>query len=545
MNGPAGAGGTFATAATANLQRDDVAAARPGAGVHHGFALSVGGLPAGARSIYVYAINAAGGGNNVLIGSASVTISATAAGTPIGNFENANGGVRGTFRVSGWTLDPDARTEATAVHVYLDGPAGVGRLLGSATANRSRPDVNETFPGAGDQHGFDAGFDGLAAGTTHTAYVYAINRAGGGENPLLKTMTFSVPGPSALVGVDGLTAQSPGYVAITGWVLDPDAPDRQAAVHVYIDDKLYAAIPAELTRPDVQQVFGLDTGPASGFSRALGPLAPGSHKVQIFGINASGTPGTNNLVHESTVDVPGAIGGTPEGSFDVAEPGAEGTKGAIHLRGWTIDPDDRTAATDVHVYIDGPAGLGKLVGSGRADIVREDVATARPGAGPAHGFDIAVTDLPQGTRHAFYVYAINRTGAGHNPLLGSKITTQPGPPAPAPPTSSDAGDGSSVMPNVHQTTTPTAPGTSTSVTTSMSKTKRVTLRLGSSRLPKGTTVRVSGTGVTVRKMQHLGQGRYRLTIRITPSAKAGRRDVLLLRGGRTVRVLRRALAVAH
>jgi hypothetical protein len=91
-------------------------------------------------------------------------------------------------------IDPDARTTPTEVHIYIDGPAGSGvRGVNLGLANGSRPDVGAAFPGSGDAHGFNATITGLSPGV-HTLWAYAINAAGGGANPLLRTLQVTVSG---------------------------------------------------------------------------------------------------------------------------------------------------------------------------------------------------------------------------------------------------------------------------------------------------------------------------------------------------------------
>ncbi len=556
LDGPAGSG-NFAGVATAGVQRDDVAGARPGAGPNHGFAFSLTGLPPGQRTVYVYAINAAGGGGNPLIGSRTVTIPQTPAGTPEGSFDEAFGTVSGSVRLRGWTLDPDSRPLPTDVHVYLDGHAGLGRFLGATTANRDRPDIATARPGAGATHGFDMTVGGLVPGSTHTAYAYAINRAGGGENPLLRTITFTVPGPSPLVVVDNLTAGPPGFLNLTGWTLDPDAPDRSTSVHVYIDDKFAKAVDADLTREDVQQFYGLGTTANSGFSAAI-PVAPGAHKVQLYGINVAGG-GTNNLIIEGTVNVPGAAAGTPFGSFDQAKPSSQDRSGAIRLLGWSIDSDTRTSSIDVHVYRNGPAGFGKFVTSARADAERPDVATAQPGAGSAHGFDIPITGLPTGSRHTFWVYAINKSGTGDNPVLGTISATMP--PAPQPPaapsntspsTSNTSPDASAPPTTTGRPPAATAFADTTNATVDVSpngptvtpkrSTRRNVIVALHRRLPANAQISVSGKGVRVVARRNLGRGRYRLTLTIAPSTKRGLRN-LIIRTGTKKQIRKRALRI--
>ena len=87
----------------------------------------------------------------------------------------------------------ELRGEPTNVHVYIDGPAGSGaRGINTGAADSGRPDVNRVHPGTGDYHGFDYIIDGLSPGY-HSFWVYAINKAGGGNNPLLGVKTTRVP----------------------------------------------------------------------------------------------------------------------------------------------------------------------------------------------------------------------------------------------------------------------------------------------------------------------------------------------------------------
>jgi len=110
--------------------------------------------------------------------------------TPFGYIDQVTGNANGTIRVEGWTIDPDATTTPTNVHVYLDGQWGTG-----TTANQHRGDVGAAYPGAGNSHGFDTTFS--APPGLHNVYVYAINTPGtNGLNPLLgiRTVTVTVPG---------------------------------------------------------------------------------------------------------------------------------------------------------------------------------------------------------------------------------------------------------------------------------------------------------------------------------------------------------------
>src|SRR6185436_19517929 len=108
---------------------------------------------------------------------------------------SATGLVGGAARVTGWAIDPDNQLLAASVHVYIDGLAGSGaRGINIGPAKLARPDVAKVYPKAGPNHGFDATITGLTPGP-HILYVYAINAAGPGTNPLLLAPHTAIPPP--------------------------------------------------------------------------------------------------------------------------------------------------------------------------------------------------------------------------------------------------------------------------------------------------------------------------------------------------------------
>jgi hypothetical protein len=170
--------GGWGGAGVANRERLDVGAAYPGYGSVHGFDLVVPAA-AGLQTVQVYAINVGPGSTNPLVGTRSVLVG----GNPFGNLEAVSAG-NGSFRVTGWVIDPDT-AGPVELHVYANG-AGVGR----AVADRDRPDVGMAYPLYGSAHGFDATFS--AGRGTHQVCVYAINVGSGNTNPLLACRTVVV-----------------------------------------------------------------------------------------------------------------------------------------------------------------------------------------------------------------------------------------------------------------------------------------------------------------------------------------------------------------
>lgn len=117
----------------------------------------------------------------------------------------------------------------------------------------------------------------------------------------------------------------------------------------------------------------------------------------------------------STAPPPTAQSSQPSGAFDgiIRQPG---TATAV---GWAVDNDSPTAPVDIHLYVN-----GQSVAAGKADRPRNDVASARPGAGPNHGFAIPIPISGPGP-HRVCAFAIN-IGGGPNPQLGCHtLTTAP------------------------------------------------------------------------------------------------------------------------
>lgn len=94
----------------------------------------------------------------------------------------------------------------------------------------------------------------------------------------------------------------------------------------------------------------------------------------------------------------------PEGYLDLAS--------CNTISGWARDANT-TNPISVHIYADGPAGTGTLVGTTVANILRNDLSYSDKN----HGFSFRTpTSLKDNQPHSIYAYAIDSEG-GHNPLL--------------------------------------------------------------------------------------------------------------------------------
>lgn len=96
---------------------------------------------------------------------------------PIGVFDNADCNV-----INGWALDGDAQDVPTDIHIYKNGPAGSGTIIGAWSANQPRPDVNSALNVRGD-HGWSfATPDSLKTGQDIPLYVYVLGKDDNGNN---------------------------------------------------------------------------------------------------------------------------------------------------------------------------------------------------------------------------------------------------------------------------------------------------------------------------------------------------------------------------
>ncbi len=271
--------GGVGTAIAASLSRPDVAADYPSFGANHGFD-SVIGAPAGSSQICAYAINV-GWGTNTVLDCRTVTV---LSGSPFGGIDASVGS--GTLRVRGWTIDPDT-TASIPVHIYVDGQGQ------AVSANASRPDVGNVYPGYGSAHGIDSTLS-VGAGR-HSVCAYAIN-SGLGANALLGCITVNVPDSSPFGGTDVIVDGS--NARVRGWTIDPDTT-APIDVHIYVDGRGAAVSKAGVSRPDVAAAYP-GFGELHGIDTTV-PLTPGSHQLCSYAINVG--PGSNTLLGCQSVSI--------------------------------------------------------------------------------------------------------------------------------------------------------------------------------------------------------------------------------------------------
>lgn len=188
-----------------------------------------------------------------------------------------------------------------------------------------------------------------------------------------------------------------GSVLVAGWAIDPDDPNAQLDIHVYVGGEGHA-ITANLYRSDVGY---------HAFHTTIPVGVEGNKGVEAYAINVG--EGGNALIGTGTVDISSA---KPVGRIDYVGGGS----GTVEVCGWAFDLDDPGASLDVHVYIGGPVGTGSEGYVIRADQPRDDVNQAY-GISGSHGFD-AVIDTGREGAQDVYIYAINVGYGVDNTCLG-------------------------------------------------------------------------------------------------------------------------------
>ncbi len=227
---------------------------------------------------------------------------------------------------------------------------------------------------------------------------------------------------------------------VGGWAFDPDHPEAEIAIHIYVDGQFAGNGETKGYRPDVNAAYGITGNHGFTFPVDIAKFGPGTHNVCAYGIDldGEGNPAFDPCPFKVTIacnpqcggkncggdgcggscgSCPGGQtcnngvcsggqppGGMPTGNLDAANEGMIG--------GWAKDPDWE-GPLNVHIYADG--ALIKVL---KADQWREDVG--------AHAFSWDPPPFGAGD-HEVIAYALGVDGAGNpngeNPgLKGSPKT---------------------------------------------------------------------------------------------------------------------------
>ncbi|NWJ97113.1 MAG: C39 family peptidase [Chloroflexi bacterium] len=402
-DGPAGAGRTPLQIVPANRSRPDLITGVPtNDNGLHGFDIPTPiGLKDGLNhTLYFYRIAAGGAGPNPLFAISTVLNCPM----PAGDVNSAN-----CTNIWGWAWDPIAPNVSLSLHLYKDGPSGVGTFVQVVTANLYRSDILNATNDNG-LHGFNIPTPAsLKDGLNHTLYFHAIAAGGAGPNPVIgitpPTINCSPSNPIGLLeepATNGICTNN-----ISGWAQDPKAPSTSLTINIYRDGPystgtFIGAYAANALRTDV-------TPGAHGFSVPFpDSLRDGlDHSIYVYALNTDPT-GLNPLLSGSPriMHCPkfGEVNSTNDGALAKC----------THLWGWAWDPLAPNVSIDLHLYKDGPAGVGTFVQAVTANLYRNDIISATNDNG-LHGFDIPTPDiLKDGLNHTLYFHAL---GSGAHPVI--------------------------------------------------------------------------------------------------------------------------------
>jgi hypothetical protein len=198
-------------------------------------------------------------------------------GNPFGTIELVDA-AHGAARVKGWVVDPDVGRSVN-VRIEVDGV-----VVATLPAADPRPDIDSTFPGYGQAHGFDA-LVPAAAGWRQVC-VTALN-LGGGTDARLGCRNVQIGG-EPFGSLDSVTPLA-GSVRLVGWVIDPDTPGP-ADVRVEVDGVAALVVTAALDRADVGTAFPT-FGRVHGFDTTVAVPA-GPHTICVYGVHSG--PGASD-----------------------------------------------------------------------------------------------------------------------------------------------------------------------------------------------------------------------------------------------------------
>ena len=162
-------------------------------------------------------------------------------------------------------------------------------------------------------------------------------------------------------------------------------------------------------------------------------ISSGTYSVTVNGQNcgAISTPTPVPTYTPTPIPTP-TVNHLPSGVLDVAN--------CDIIGGWAYDSDAPTAQIAVHLYADGPAGSGTMLGGYETTGLRSDVNASQNITGN-HGFTITTpASLKDGRNHIIYVYGIDTVNGPSAQLTNSPktllacniATPTPVPPTPTP-----------------------------------------------------------------------------------------------------------------
>jgi peptidoglycan hydrolase-like amidase len=197
------------------------------------------------------------------------------ASAPVGQVEAVAVESLRTYRVSGWTFDPQHTDVSTRVHVYVDSGGH------AATADLAATTVQRTYQTASAAHGFSIVVPVPMTGT-HRLCVYGLDAANVHHTTLMCRTLTPLVNPFGHVETASLSGSS---YRTRGWAFDPDLLGGPAQMRLSVDG-VARTYPAATPRRDVAAHYGLRDARV-GFDVTVA-LTPGTHRVCTSGANQKG-----------------------------------------------------------------------------------------------------------------------------------------------------------------------------------------------------------------------------------------------------------------
>ncbi|MCA8916590.1 MAG: hypothetical protein KDB90_14385 [Planctomycetes bacterium] len=292
--------------------------------------------------------------------------------------------------ISGYAWDPDTPETPVRLIVRID-----GETVSELSADAKNEELKKRKIAPTDTCAFNIPWpEQLDDGLEHTVQVFAVDSAAGTEHEIDGS-------PRVVDSRSGLANEAPfgGFdicnkVVLAGWAWDEDAGTGSIDVEIWIDNELFAQVPANSKR-DTLRNSKVTPDPYHGFvsTTPTALLDGATHTVRVYALNypsgvkveVSGSPKQYRL-EENT---------PPMGGFWAASDNT--------LRGWAADPDLNTEPCDIEIYID-----GKLWQKQKADHRENWLIGSGFAPNAEHGFAIKPPEFcKDGENHDVQILAIN------------------------------------------------------------------------------------------------------------------------------------------
>ncbi len=426
VGGPAGIGKLIGSGRASDVSERavDDACEHPGFSGNHRFSFTFSEAlrrEHQGKRIYIHGIRG-GIDNRQLVRSGSFTLPAQAPEVVKGTIEGLyeNGTVKGWVCATGSTASID-------YHVYVGGPAGVGTMIGSGTASLASDASIATecdHSGFSGNHHFSYTFTDAQLREHEGKQIYIHGIRGGTDNrQLAGSGTLAVPAPPEPEVVKGIIDGVYNNATLQGWVCATGSTDS-IAYHVYVGGPAgvgtaigsgTASLPSNASVAAECNHSGRSGNHRFSYTFTEAQLrAHQGKRIYIHGIRG----GTDNrqLVRSGTFTVP-APPAPPEP--EVVKGIIDGVYNSSTVKGWACATGSTDSIT-YHVYVGGPAGSGKLVGSGRASLASDTSIAAEckhPGRSGNHRFSYTFTSAQKLEHQGKKIYIHGIRGGTANRLL--------------------------------------------------------------------------------------------------------------------------------